>query len=111
MQEDRILFIAPWQFCGRLMVLETADHDSSNNRVGRKSLSRLDREKDESSDWGMRIYFYHDVFFPPVPTPIVTRLIASFYFLPLLMSLSLAVTPSVICSWFLSDASLFRCCI
>lgn len=33
------------------MVLEIADHDSSSNRKGRKSVSRLDREKDESSDW------------------------------------------------------------
>lgn len=44
---------APWQCSSRLMVVETADHDSSCKRKGRekKSVSRLDREKDESSDW------------------------------------------------------------
>lgn len=68
------IFVAPWQCFSRLMVLETADHDSSSNRKGRKSVSRLDREKDESSDWGREsismvttvMFFF---FFPPSPHP------------------------------------------
>lgn len=64
--------IAPWQCSCRLMVLETADHDSSSsNRKGRKSVSRLDREKDESSDWGREsISMVTTVmFFSPSPHP------------------------------------------
>lgn len=76
--------VAPWQCSSRLMVLETADHDSSSNRKGRKSVSRLDRVKDESSDWGREsISMVTNVmgfFFLLVPTPIFTRLLSSSFF-------------------------------
>lgn len=105
--------ITPWQCSCRLMVLETADHDSSSsssNRKGRRSVSRLDREKDESSDWGREsISMVTTVmFFSPSPHPhLYPSHLLLFFFLPLLMSLSLAVTPSVICSWFLTGATHF----
>lgn len=88
-------------------MLETADPDSSSSSKGRKSVGRLDREKEESSDWGRdsisMVTTAMCFFFFPVPTPIFTLLISSSYFLHLLMSLSLAVTPPVICSWFLNE--------
>lgn len=77
---------APWQCSSRLMVVETADHDSSSKRKGRekKSVSRLDREKDESSDWEREsismvttvMFFFFSL---PFPTPIFTRLISSIF--------------------------------
>lgn len=93
---------APWQCSSRLMVVETADHDSSSKRKGRekKSVSRLDREKDESSDWEREsismVTTVMVFFFPPIPHPHLYPSHLLYLLLPLLMSLSLAVTPSVI---------------
>lgn len=90
---------ALWQCTIRLMVLETAVHDSSgssssSNSEGRKSVGRLDREKDKSSDWGRKsipmvttwCFFFFFLF--PVPTPIFTRLISSSFFLSLSSNVS-----------------------
>lgn len=74
---------------------------AAKEREGRKkSVSRLDREKDESSDWEREsismVTTVMGFFFPPIPHPHLYPSHLLYLLLPLLMSLSLAVTPSVI---------------
>lgn len=73
---------------------------AAKEREGRKkSISRLDREKDESSDWereSISMVTTVMFFFPPIPHPHLYPSHLLYLLLPLLMSLSLTVTPSVI---------------